>query len=70
MLDTGSTIKATIKNEDFLSGICISKKPIIIATNADVKIMRLEGDLTSFGVAPYEQRRTTGEYLRIFSHGK
>ena len=57
MLNTGSTIKATIKNEGFLTNICISDKPIVMATNAGTKQMNLDGDLSGVGVAKYDNEQ-------------
>ena len=51
ILDTGSTIEATIMNEDMLTNIRTSDKPLVMATNAGVKIMDLDGDLKGIGPA-------------------
>ena len=53
MLNNGSTIKATVKNEKFLTNIRPSKNPIVMKTNAGYKKMGLDGDLAGIGVAKY-----------------
>ena len=66
MLDTGSTINATIKNKDFLTDIRTSKNPIVMATNAGMKRMNLDGDLAGFGVAKYDSEQIAN--ILGFSH--
>ena len=54
MLDSGSTIKATIQNSDFLTNIRTSENPIVMSTNAGYKKMGLDGDLPGIGVVKYD----------------
>ena len=54
MLNSGSTIKATIQNSDFLTNIRTSENPIVMSTNAGYKKMGLNGDLPGIGVVKYD----------------
>ena len=54
MLDSGSTIEATIQNSDFLTNIRTSENPIVMSTNAGYKKMGLDGDLPGIGVVKYD----------------
>ena len=54
MLDTGSTIQATIKNKDFLTNIRNSENPIVMATNAGMKRLATDGDMPGIGIAKYD----------------
>ena len=54
MLDTGSTMGATIMNPDFVTNIRLAKKPITMQTNAGSKLITLEADVSGFGTAYYD----------------
>ena len=54
IIDTGSTIPATIMNPDLLTNLRTSKKTLRMATNAGTKDMRLVGDVIGFGEAWYD----------------
>ena len=54
MLDTGSIIRATIKNKRFLTNIHISDNPIVMATNSGCKRMGNDGDLAGVGIAKFD----------------
>ena len=54
MLDTGSTIRVTVKNRNFLTNIRISVNPIIMATNTGCKRMGNDGDLAGVGIAKFD----------------
>ena len=66
MLDTGSTINVTTKNQDFLTNICNSENPIVTATNAGMKRMTLDGDMPGVGVAKYDPEQLAN--ILGFSH--
>ena len=54
MLDTGSTMGATIMNPDFVTNIRVAKKPIRMQTNAGSKVVTLEADVAGIGTAYYD----------------
>ncbi len=66
ILDTGSTIGATIMNPDLLTGLRTSKKKLRMSTNAGTKEMNLVGDVIGFGEAWYDPDMLTN----IFSFSK
>ena len=66
ILDTGSTIGATIMNPDLLTGLRRSKKTLRMSTNAGTKEMNLVGDVIGFGEAWYDPEMLTN----IFSFSK
>lgn len=66
MLDSGSTIEATIQNSDFLTNIRTSENPIVMSTNARYKKMGLNGDLPGIGVVKYNGNQLTN--ILGFSH--
>ena len=65
ILDTGSTLQATIMNEDFITNIRTSTNPVVMATNAGTKKITLDGDLHGFGTAKYDptQMATSWDFL-------
>ena len=54
ILDTGSTINATVMNPNMIYDVRRSKHPTIMATNAGNKKMELEGNIAGFGVAKFD----------------
>ena len=68
MLNNGSTIKATIKNSDFLTNIRTSDNPIVRSTNAGYKKMGLNGDLPGIGVVKYDGKQLAN--ILGFSHNR
>ena len=54
LLDTGSTINATIMNEDLVTNVRVSDKPIVMATNAGMKKMNLDADVNGFGTGKFD----------------
>ena len=54
MLDTGSTMGATIMNPNFVTNIRVAKKPIKMQTNAGSKVITLEADVAGIGTAYYD----------------
>ena len=57
MLDTGSTLKASMCNEDMLTDIKVSPKPIVMHTNGGATRMNLEGDLNGIGRVYYDSEQ-------------
>ena len=53
MLDTGSTIGATITNPGLVTNIRVSTNPITMATNAGTKVLDTEADIPGFGTAKW-----------------
>ena len=49
LLDTGLTIEATIMNKEMITNVRNSNKPLVMATNAGIKKMTLDGDLRGIG---------------------
>ena len=66
IIDTGSTIGATIMNPDLLVGLRQSDKKLRMATNAGTKDLNLVGDVIGFGEAWYDPDMLTN----IFSFSK
>ena len=62
LLDTGSTIKATVLNADLITNICISNRPTVMSTNAGLKVLNLDGDVKSFGIAKYDPSHMANVY--------
>ena len=54
LLDTGSTLQATIMNPDFITGIRVSQNPIGMKTNAGTKRLNLEGKVNGLGTAWFD----------------
>lgn len=54
ILDSGSTIGATVMNSDLVSNICSSSKPTIMSTNAGTKVLGTNADVPGFRVAKYD----------------
>ena len=54
ILDTGSTIGATIMNPELLSDITLAKVPLEMVTNAGTKKMFKKGKIEGFGEAWYD----------------
>ena len=53
ILDTGSTIKATLMNPDFVHDVRVSKRPMNMGTNAGNKRMNLEATVPDMGPGCY-----------------
>ena len=51
ILDTGSTIPATIANPDFITNLKTSKESLRMATNTGTKELTLKGEVFGFGDA-------------------
>jgi hypothetical protein len=51
LLDTGSTIGATIANPDLITNLKATSSPLQMATNAGTKTLNLKGDVIGFGKA-------------------
>jgi hypothetical protein len=66
IIDTGSTIGATVTNPDLLTGLRPSKTTLRMQTNAGTKKMNLVGDVIGFGEAWYDPDMLTN----IFSFSK
>ena len=66
MLDTGSTIRATMMNADFITNIRMSDRPTMMQMNAGLKLLKLDGDLKGFGVAKYDPSHMAN--IMRFSH--
>ena len=66
LLDTGSTIRATVMNKDLITNIRASKKPTIMSTNAGSKVLKIDGDVKGFGVAKYDPTHMAN--IMGFSH--
>jgi hypothetical protein len=54
LLDTGSTIGATIANPDLITNLKATSSPLQMATNAGTKTLNLKGDVIGFGKAWYD----------------
>jgi len=54
LLDTGSTLRATIKNQDLVTNVRKSKRPINMLTNAGSKVMDLDADVPGIGVGKFD----------------
>ena len=54
ILDTGSTIPATIANPDFITNLKTSDELLRMATNAGTKELNLKGEVIGFGDAWYD----------------
>ena len=54
MLDTGSTIGATITNAGLVTNIRVSTNPITMATNAGTKVLDTDADIPGFGPAKFD----------------
>ncbi len=59
LMDSGSTLKSTIANPDFLTNIRVSQNPINMATNIGSKAITLEGDMPGLGVTPFDETHMT-----------
>ena len=66
LLDTGSTICATVMNKNLITNIRASKKPTIMSTNAGSKVLKVDGDVKGFGVAKYDPTHMAN--IMGFSH--
>ena len=55
LLDTGSTIEATVMNPDLITDIKVTNKPITMTTNGGNKQLTLEGTIEGYGRAYYDQ---------------
>jgi len=66
LLDTGSTIRATIMNEKLISNIRPSNKPMIMSTNTRSKVLKMDGDVKGFGIAKYDPSHMAN--IMGFSH--
>jgi hypothetical protein len=66
IIDTGSTIGATVMNPDFVTNIRESNNPIVMKTNAGTKKMKNDGDIIGFGVAKYDNTQMANIFG--FSH--
>ena len=65
LMDSGSTIPATIKNPDMLTNIRVSKEPLIMHTNAGTATLRLEGDLLGTGTVGYYEPNQTANVIGL-----
>ena len=54
ILDSGSTIGATVMNLNLVSNICASAKPTIMSTNAGTKILGTNANVPGFRIAKYD----------------
>ena len=54
ILDTGSTLRATICNPDLCENIRMSKQPVQMMTNTGKKMMTIDADVPGFGVGKYD----------------
>ena len=54
ILDTGSTISATIMNKNLVTNIRKSATPIVMTTNAGIKVLDTEAEITNFGKAMFD----------------
>jgi len=54
VIDTGSTINATIMNPDFVHNVHKSETPVIMSTNAGVKRMDLDAEVKGFGTVKFD----------------
>jgi len=59
LLDTGLTIGATFMNNNMVTNIKVTKKPIQMNTNAGYKILQLEGEVPGFGRVYYDPTMMT-----------
>jgi hypothetical protein len=66
IIDTGSTIGATVTNPNLLTGLRPSKATLCMQTNAGTKKLNLVGDVMGFGEAWYHPDMLTN----IFSFSK
>jgi hypothetical protein len=57
MLDTGSTIAATVANPNLVMNIRVSKQPLTMATNAGTKIFKYEADIEGFGTVMHDEEQ-------------
>jgi hypothetical protein len=57
MLDTGSTIPATVANPNLVTNIRVSKQPLTMATNAGTKILRYEADIEGLGTVMHDEEQ-------------
>ena len=58
ILDTGSTIAATIMNEGLVTNIKKAKIPIVMTTNAGTKTLDTEAEILNFGKAMLDQMQS------------
>ena len=54
LLDTGSTIQATIMNPDLGTNMRPSDRPMLMSTNAGVRKLTVNADVEGIGVAKYD----------------
>ena len=66
ILDTGLTIKATIKDKEIVCNICKSSKPIVMATNAGQKVLLEDAELVGLGTVKYDKEQISN--ILGFSH--
>ena len=66
ILDTGSTILATIINENLVTNIQKSARPIVMTTNAGIKVLDTEAEIINFGKAMFDTTQTANVFG--FSH--
>ena len=66
ILDTGSTISATIMNPDLITNIKPSKTTLAMATNAGTKKMDVEGNIIGYGSAWFDSTQMANIFG--FSH--
>ena len=57
ILDTGSTIGATVMNPDLVTNIRPSEKPLLMSTNAGTKRLSLDAGVDGFGVAKFDNEQ-------------
>jgi hypothetical protein len=57
IIDTGSTIGATVTNPELLTGLKPSKTTLRMLSNAGTKDLNLVGNVTGFGYAWYDAPR-------------
>ena len=66
LLDTGSTIQATIMNPDLATNMRPSDRPMIMSTNAGMRKLTVDADMEGTGVAKYDPQQITNMFG--FSH--
>ena len=66
ILDTGSTISAMIVNENLVTNIRKSATPIVMTTNAGIKVLDTEAEIINFGKAMFDTTQMANVFG--FSH--
>ena len=66
ILNTRSTLLATIMNEDLVTNIRQAKIPILMTTNAGTKVLTTEADILNFGKAMVDTMQSAN--VLGFSH--